>query len=410
MVTPAENDALTKVGPGTPGGEWLRRYWHPIAISDRWDGLQTLWEYDRKISFDGEAGTVTSFGDSLGNFKGQPTRVRILGEDLVLFRDGKGRLGLIGLRCPHRAASFEYGKIRQDGIECCYHGWLFDVEGNCLAQPCEPPDSNFKNKIKHLAYKVEEMGGMIWAYMGPDPVPILPKLDVVAREDGVRVIENFGLWTSNYFQITENSLDQLHTVILHGYSEGERSDIWGTDAPVCDWERAPYGIRSIQDRKNIGNFRVSCYVFPLINRLAQPWPGGKFRWPRHSAIWRTPVDDENTLIFSAVFTPEIDGKLPELPPGVTYDITQVLHQHRIQDYDALVSQGRIYDRSGVEMLGQSDRGVILFRKMVLEAIEDVRQGRDPIGVLRGAENDKIIDLSEECIDGFIEPMPKIDAA
>src|SRR5579884_3178293 len=182
MLTAQENERLTRVGPGTPAGEWLRRYWHPIAISDRWDGIKTLWKCDEPVTFKGRSGTVASFGAALGTFTGQPTPVRILGEDLVLFRDGSGRLGLLGLRCPHRAASLEYGRIRPEGIECCYHGWLFDVTGRCLAQPAEPPESTFKDKVKHTAYPVRELGGLIWAYLGPGDPPILPKLDVVARD------------------------------------------------------------------------------------------------------------------------------------------------------------------------------------------------------------------------------------
>ena len=139
-----------------------------------------------------------------------------------MFRDGKEKLGLLGLHCPHRRASFEYGRIREDGIECCYHGWRFDVDGNCLAQPAEPDVMKFK----HKAYRVREMGGLVWAYMGPGEAPVLPKIDVVAREDGVRAIENWGLWPCNYFQIVEQAGDAAHTAILHRGGGGERRDIW----------------------------------------------------------------------------------------------------------------------------------------------------------------------------------------
>ncbi len=163
MQSAAENRALTEVGRGTPGGEWLRRYWHPISISDQWEGLKTLWQYDRPIVFRNEPGTVTSWGEKLGTFGGKPTAVRILGEDLVLFRDGRGRLGLIAESCPHRGASMAYGVVRPDGLECFYHGWIFDCEGKCRGQPAEPADSNFRNKVTTTAYPVKEMGGLIWA-------------------------------------------------------------------------------------------------------------------------------------------------------------------------------------------------------------------------------------------------------
>ena len=167
MLKPSDNEMLTRVGPNTLGGEWLRRYWHPIAISDRWTGIKTLWQCDEQFQFKGRFGTVAQFGERLGTFKGNPTAIRILGEDLVLFRDGGGRLGLLGLHCPHRGATLDLGRVRQDGIECCYHGWKFDVDGNCLEQPAEPAASTLKNKVHHTAYRVKELGGLIWAYLGP---------------------------------------------------------------------------------------------------------------------------------------------------------------------------------------------------------------------------------------------------
>jgi 5,5'-dehydrodivanillate O-demethylase len=395
MLTAQENERLTRVGPGTPAGEWLRRYWHPIAISDRWDGIKTLWKCDEPVTFKGRSGTVASFGAALGTFTGQPTPVRILGEDLVLFRDGRGRLGLLGLRCPHRAASLEYGRIRPEGIECCYHGWLFDVTGRCLAQPAEPPESTFKDKVKHTAYPVRELGGLIWAYLGPGEPPILPKLDVVAREDGIRAVENFGLWPCNYLQILENSPDMTHTGILHAGAGGERSDIWGREIPQVSWEEDEYGILCLQRRTNYD--RYSHFILPTANRLPQPWPGGKFKWPRGSAIFRTPVDDTHTLVLSVVFTPFVNGKAPELPPGVTFDITDQLHVHRLQDYQAIVSQGEIYDRT-IERLGASDRGIILLRKLIAEGIAAVERGEDPKGVWRTPDKDRILDFESVVTD------------
>jgi 5,5'-dehydrodivanillate O-demethylase len=398
MLTAEENERFTRVGPGTPAGEWLRRYWHPIALSDRWDGIKTLWRCDEPVTFKGRSGTVASFGERLGTFGGKPTPVRILGEDLVLFRDGSGRPGLIGVRCPHRGASFEYGRIRPDGIECCYHGWRFDVAGNCLDQPAEPPESGFKDKVRVTAYPVREMGGILWAYLGPGEPPILPRLDVVARDDGVRAVENFGLWHCNYMQILENSPDNTHTGILHGGVGGERADIWGREIPQCTWTEDEWGIICVARRQNYD--RVSHILMPTINRLPQPWPGGKFKWPRHSAIFRTPVDDTHTLVLSAVFTPFVDGKAPELPPGHTFDITEQLHVHRLQDYEAVASQGEIYDRAS-ERLGASDRGVILLRKIIMEAIDAVERGEDPKGVIRDPAQDVLLDCSREVLDDLM---------
>lgn len=390
MLKADENEMLTRVGPGTPAGEWLRRYWHPIAISDKWEGIKTLWNCDEQFMFKGRAGTVAQFGKQLGTFNGKPTAVRILGEDLVLFRDGGGRPGLLGLRCPHRGASLEYGRVRPNGLACCYHGWNFDLTGKCVDMPAESPDSKVKDRVKHVAYPVKEMGGFIWAYMGPGEAPILPKLDVVAREDGVRAAENFGLWPCNYFQILENSPDITHTGILHG-TGGERSDIWGREVPQPRWEEDEYGIICTQSRTG-GYDRTSHILMPTANRLAQPWPGGKFKWPRHSALWRTPVDDTHTLVFSAVFTPYVDGKAPKLPEGVTFDITEQLHTHRLQDYQAIVSQGDIFNRMN-EFIGGPDRGIVMLRKMIMRGIEAVQRGEDPIGVWRTAERDRMLDFT-----------------
>lgn len=233
--------------------------------------------------------------------------------------------------------------------------------------------------------------------MGPGAPPILPRYDVFAREDGVRAVESFGLWPANYFQICENSVDQSHTSILHGGAGGERRDIWGSELPRTSWEAMDYGIKATAVRVGLNYTRASYYILPTMNRLPQPWPGGKFRWPRFSAVWRTPVDDYHTLLFSVCFTPIIDGKRPELPSGMSYDISDALHVHREQDYEAIVSQGRIFDRS-TERLATSDEGVILLRKMVMNGIHAVSAGRDPVGVRRGRGSDDIIDLEQFVVD------------
>ena len=134
-LTHEENDLFTRVGPGTPAGRMMRMYWHPVGFAKE--------------------------------LKGKPKRRRLLGEDLVLFRDETGRLGLLGLYCPHRGTSLELGYIEDGGIRCCYHGWLFDVEGRCLEQPAESPGSSFKERVGLAAYKAEEIGGVIFAYLGP---------------------------------------------------------------------------------------------------------------------------------------------------------------------------------------------------------------------------------------------------
>ena len=158
MLTPKENEELTRVGPGTPAGELLRRYWMPVAPRA---------EIDEK--------------------KLRP--IRLLGEDLVVFVDRSGRYGLLAEQCSHRSASLAYGRIEEAGIRCPYHGWLYDVEGRCIEQPAEPPDSAYKGTIQHPAYPLEELGGVLFGYLGPQPAPLLPRYDIVARQDWVRRIE-----------------------------------------------------------------------------------------------------------------------------------------------------------------------------------------------------------------------------
>lgn len=399
------NRILTEVGPGRPAGEWLRRYWHPIAISDKWDGTKTLWHYDEPVQFRGRQGTVASWGEKLGDFTGRPTAVRILGEDLVLFRDLGGKLGLIGQRCPHRGASLEHGRLRDNGLACCYHGWHFDARGRCLAQPAEPDADRLKQKVRLPAYPLRELGGLIWTYMGPGDPPVLPQLDVVAREDGVRIIGNLGLWPANYLQICENSVDQTHTGILHASTDGERSDVYG-EIPKPVWEFNEYGISSTQTRPKRNYQRTSQYVLPTINRLAEPWPGGRYDWPRHSAHFRTPVDDTHTLFFTVVFMPDVDGKRLDGPPeGMPLDTTDSLHGHRIQDYIAIVSQGPITLRDR-EFLGAGDGGVVRLRRLITESIEAVERGEDPHAARRSADRDGIIDLSEIVVDNSMRSMPK----
>ena len=156
MLSREENELLTRVGPGTPAGQMLRRYWWPVGFTE----------------------LVTP--------KGEPTKVRLLGEDLVLFRDGSGRLGILGLHCSHRGTSLGFGRVEDAGIRCCYHGWLYDVSGKCLEQPAEPQDSTFQNRVQHPAYQAQEVGGFIFAYVGPKPAPLLPNYDLFLREDGER--------------------------------------------------------------------------------------------------------------------------------------------------------------------------------------------------------------------------------
>jgi len=396
MLSAEDQSLFTQVGPGTACGEWLRSFWFPIAISERWSGERGQLVLDEPMTFKGRAGTPTSFGIENATFGGRPTAVRILGEDLVLYRDQGGTLGLLGIQCPHRRSSLAYGRPRERGLSCQYHGWTFDETGRCLAMPGEPVDSNFKDKVRHAAYPVREQGGLIWAYLGRREAPILPQLDVVAREDGVRIVENFCLWPANWLQIVENSVDQVHTGILHG-EDSSRADVWSR-IPAVDWTADEHGIQTHQTR---GDYRRTNYLrLPTTILLTQPWPGGKFSWPRYSAIFRTPVDDNHTLLFHVTFVPRVERREPELPAGMQLVVAPQVRTIFLQDYQAIVSQGAPVDRT-VERLGTTDRGVILLRKMIKDGIAAVRDGRDPGGVLRGPRWDGILPSSDKVTDGLM---------
>src|SRR5437764_1271843 len=179
-----ENERLTQVGPGTPGGEFLRRYWQPAALSE---------EIPQG---------------------GAPLPVRLLSEDLVLFRDEDGKPGLVGLHCAHRGADLSYGRLEDGGLRCIYHGWLYDRTGRCLEQPGEPAGSTFHERIRQTAYPCTEAGGMVMAYLGPGEPPLLPSYDFfTVPADHVAVFKLFV--DCNFMQGHEGNLDLLHTSFLH---------------------------------------------------------------------------------------------------------------------------------------------------------------------------------------------------
>src|SRR5689334_2958819 len=214
---------LAHVGPGTPAGEWFRRYWVMIGV--------TAELYDI------------------------PHAVRVLGEDLVLFRDDRGELGLLGLHCPHRGSSLEYGDIEDGGIRCPYHGWLFDVRGHCLDMPAEPRDSQFPQKVKHLSYPVRELGGLVFAYMGADRKnpPPLPNYSPLIDRGGQRQIEPVRRCSYNWFNFFENSADPAHICILHRHA-GYGEQTWGNqffsyrEMPKFDFVEMSYGMKVVMTK------------------------------------------------------------------------------------------------------------------------------------------------------------------
>ena len=396
MLSAEDQELLTHVGPDSDCGRWLRSFWFPVAISDRWDGPTAQLRLDEPLTWKGRAGTAASIGEEVGTFTGKPLEIRILGEDLVLYRDLSGTLGLVDTSCPHRSSSMAYGRPRERGLACAYHGWTFNEGGSCLAMPGEPADSKFKDKVTIKSYPVREQGGLIWTWMGDGEAPALPQIDVIAAPGGVRITENFCLWPANWLQIVENSVDQVHTGILHGEGSA-RADLW-SQVPEVDWHDDDFGIQTVQIRGDYG--RTNYLRLPTTILLNQPWPGGKFNWPRYSAIFRTPVDDNHTLLFHVTHVPEVDGHMPVLPDGMEFPAAGLVHTLFEQDYRAIVTQGMPVDRT-IERLGTTDRGVILLRRMVMEGIEAVRRGEDPMGVLRGAAGEVLLKSSDRVTDGLM---------
>ena len=372
MLSREENDFYTCVGPGTPAGEMLRRYWHPIGFA--------------------------------AELKKRPIKKRLLGEDLVLFRDDAGNLGLLTLRCAHRGTSLEFGHIEDGGLRCCYHGWLYAVDGRVMEQPGEPPESNFKERVRQRAYKVEELGGVVFAYLGPDPAPLLPRYDVLVREDGMRARQG-RLVHCNFFQMIENSVDQHHLKWLHRTAS---TPTW--DDGEINPQSFEHGIVNTYTRRVDGRkwAHVNYFVMPTMNKTGNVEEGHPTEHRASSAgevmRWRVPVDDTCSMHFTVEFGAARDGQAVKImedrsDQGIV-DTKQGVYRwddsigwfaRGDQDRAAQESQGTVYDRS-TEHLGATDKGVILLRRLYRESIEAVQKGRDPIGVVRAAAKNEIIRL------------------
>jgi 5,5'-dehydrodivanillate O-demethylase len=364
MLSQKENEKLTRVDRGTPAGEFLRRYWHPIAVA--------------------------------AELKEKPIRrIRILGEDLVLYRGENGAYGLVEEQCCHRGASLAYGKIEGDNIRCPYHGWLYNPTGKCVEQPAEPANSTYKDRVKQPAYPVQKMAGFLYAYLGPKPAPLLPRYDVLVRADGQRRIVVLPQLDCNWLQPMENSVDPTHNHYLHSQSTGK--PVHGDrEAQIAkyEFEVFEHGIMKKRLAQN-GNGKLEVInqhplVFP--NMLRQHH--GK----EHYIQYRVPVDDTHTLFFEVYFIESGNGSVihePEDPPveyasyhksaGGVYRMDKVW----MQDYMAWETAGPVYDRTR-EHLATGDKGVLIFRKLLTSEIDKVKRGRDPIGVVRNVKANQLI--------------------
>jgi len=380
VLTHEQNKRLTEVGPGTPMGRLMRRYWIPAAVSAE-----------------------------LPDPGGAPVRIRLLGEKLVAFRDPDGRLGLVKEFCPHRGASLAYARNERGGLRCLYHGWKMSGTGAVLETPPEPAGSTFARKLCHPAYPVREAGGIVWTYMGPaeavPPFPAYPWLDLPPSH--LLVAKLFQ--ATNYLQGVEGDLDPAHPNYLHrdfaledsaswaGAGWKSIADLMSDGAPEILCEETPYLMRVGAIRKTsdprLRYVRTTEWVAPFYAYIAAG--------PHESRLFKAwhPIDDESCFTFYIHFDPDkpLDKDAIHAnwghrtrPPdfGTEHTLANMHLQDRrrmatnfsgivgaaIQDRAVQESMGPIYDRTE-EHLGTSDKAVIYYRRLMLRLIDDMEQGR-----------------------------------
>jgi 5,5'-dehydrodivanillate O-demethylase len=375
MLTAEQQETLTRVGPGTPMGEVLRRYWFPVAATSEL-----------------EAGRVLP--------------VRLLGEDLALFRTADGALGVIEARCPHRGASLAYGMVDDCGLRCAYHGWRFDAAGACLEIPSLQPETRLHERVRVKAYRAEELGGLVFAYLGPDPAPLLPRYDVFVWPGALRDVGR-ALLPCNWLQIMENSVDPVHLEWLHGHHLGATRRAQGAASPnhyprrhvEIGFDIFRHGIikRRVVDggSRDDDDWRVGHpLVFPNMVRV------GAAR--QHRLQIRVPVDDVHTMhLWYACYLPADGAPAPCQSSVPVYEVPFRDERGRFLvdfvdggDIMAWVTQGPIADRTR-ETLVDTDQGVVLLRRLLFEQVARVRAGEDPLGVLRDPAENMLVELPQE---------------
>lgn len=359
---PAEDAELTHVGPGTPCGEYLRRFWHPVGLS--------------------------------AELRDLPLRIKILCEDLVLFRDRSGRPGLLQLHCPHRGTSLEFGRISERGITCCYHGWHFDVDGRILDTPGEPADSTLKHRLWHGAYPTQEFKGLVFAYMGPpDKKPPFPLLDTFNMPGYRTEAGSRTFLPCNWLQNRENTMDPVHTVYLHTAVSGVQFTNAFGDKGALDWMETPVGMVYIHTRRVGDNvwMRMNDFIPPNMHQVPRTWEDGDeefiFKRPMMTQ-WSVPIDDTHTM---NMVLRHVNERLSEKERarikahgnagagdgfGQTGDRPYEERQRFPGDYDAQVGQRPIAIHA-LEHLATTDRGIVMVRRMLREGIRAVARGEDP---------------------------------
>jgi phenylpropionate dioxygenase-like ring-hydroxylating dioxygenase large terminal subunit len=372
-------------------GNLMRRFWQPVGLSEE-------------------------LKDDI------PLSVRLLGEDLALFRDEQGRVGLLGLRCSHRGVDLSYGRVEDGGLRCIYHGWLYDVHGNCLEQPGEPKGSDFHNKVRHPAYPCQELGGIIFTYMGPGDPPLFPKYEAMIAPETQRFVTKV-FSDSSYLNSLEGNLDPVHVSFLHKQiredeeivrlrryaikgTESTINQAWQTDvSPSIEPWRTEFGIRQVALRQlgpDKTYLRISSWILP--NIITAP---GSTASDGYSLAWHVPIDDTHSWRYSVQYrrSGPLDreglAKLYKAEVGPDYkplrNRTNCYLQDReqmkkewaagfgpsiiIQDVAVTDLQGEIQDRTQ-EQLGYTDKMLTAARRMMLTALRELEAGREPPHVLR----------------------------
>jgi len=396
MLSEEDNEILTRVGPGTPMGDLMRHYWLPVVFSSE---------------------LVAG---------GRTKRVRLLGEDMVVFRTKRGDVGLLGEYCSHRRVSLYFGRTEEDGLRCCYHGWKYGLDGQCLEMPNEAPETDFKHAVHHPAYPCRERGGLVWAFMGNGAeAPALPDFEWLGLPDNQRFISKF-YQPSNYFQAMEGGIDSSHISFLHAplnptdpasIEKVEKAG-FGVGSAVQTSDRSPrfevvdtdYGVMIAARRKTTDDryyWRITQFIMPFYT-MPPPQDNDPIL---HSHAW-VPADDEHFVNWTITWHPtrplkeaelaalkggmsahitnygpptgEPYGDIRAIPDRTTdYDMDWEDHRTRmfcgipgfgVQDRAMTESQGPIYDRTK-ERLGMSDTAIIQVRKCLIDSARALRNSR-----------------------------------
>ncbi|HEV8020407.1 MAG TPA: Rieske 2Fe-2S domain-containing protein [Candidatus Lustribacter sp.] len=374
-TTREQNDRLTQVGPGTPMGALLRRYWQPVAAA---------------IELDEEP----------------VRRVRFLGEDLTLYRSSDGVYGLVEDRCAHRCMSLEYGIPDPKGLRCAYHGWVYDASGACVEQPFEDrsfPEAHYRDRIKITAYPVQELGGLLFAYFGPQPAPLLPRWDLLVRDD-IDVAVDVHVLPCNWLQCMDNAADPVHFEFLHAAFGNYTLKKLGKPAGMTqakhlkiEFDVFRYGIMKRRLLEGAGedsdDWRIGHpLIFPNLLAVGSEEAA--------TLQYRIPIDDTRTLQIAYRTTKRKPGAAP-LPITVKFselfgaDGKLVADTIPKQDMTGWIGQGPISDRTR-EHLTASDKGVILFHKLLYDNMDLIERGDDPMGIIRDRdENEPMVDIRRE---------------